>query len=52
MVGSDLGHTLSHGELEIITAATTVGAIPGALILGTISDKIGRKWSMVIADIS
>jgi MFS family permease len=27
-----------------------VGAIPGALILGSLSDKLGRKWSMVIAD--
>jgi SP family myo-inositol transporter-like MFS transporter 13 len=50
MVGTDLGHVLSSGELEIITAATTVGAIPGALILGSLSDKLGRKWSMVIAD--
>lgn len=50
MVGLDLGHALSASEQEIITAATTIGAIFGALILGTLSDKIGRKLSMVIAD--
>jgi SP family myo-inositol transporter-like MFS transporter 13 len=52
MVGTDLGHVLSDGESEIITAATTIGAIFGALILGTLSDKIGRKLSMVVADIA
>jgi SP family myo-inositol transporter-like MFS transporter 13 len=37
--------------MEIITAATTIGAFFGALVLGFLADKIGRKWSMTIADI-
>lgn len=52
MVGSDLGHVLNHQEQEIITAGTTIGAIFGALILGGLADKLGRKWSMAIADIA
>jgi MFS transporter, SP family, solute carrier family 2 (myo-inositol transporter), member 13 len=51
LVGTDLGHKLSIQEQEIITASTTIGAIFGALGLGFLADKIGRKWSMTIADI-
>ncbi|WWC65531.1 uncharacterized protein I303_108149 [Kwoniella dejecticola CBS 10117] len=50
MVGTDLGHVLSASEQEIITAGCTIGAIFGALILGGLADKIGRKWSMALAD--
>lgn len=50
MVGEDLGHKLSHAEMEIITAGTTLGAIFGSLILGSIADRLGRKWTMAIAD--
>lgn len=52
MVGTALGHTLSAAESEIITAGTTIGAIFGASILGTMADKLGRKWAMVISDIA
>ncbi|KAK7701294.1 myo-inositol transporter [Diaporthe eres] len=52
MVGTDLGHVLDAQEQEIITAGTTIGAIFGALILGGLADKLGRKWSMAIADIA
>lgn len=52
MVGSDLGHVLNAQEQEIITAGTTIGAIFGALILGGMADKLGRKWSMAISDIA
>jgi SP family myo-inositol transporter-like MFS transporter 13 len=51
LVGEDLGHKLSDPEMEIITAATTIGAFFGALVLGFLADKLGRKWSMTIADI-
>lgn len=50
MVGTDLGHLLSDPEIEIITAGTTIGAIFGALVLGGLADKLGRKWSMALAD--
>lgn len=52
LVGTDLGHKLSTVEEEIITAGTTIGAIPGALILGVLADRIGRKWAMLISDIA
>lgn len=51
LVGDDLGHFLSYSEQEIITAATTIGAIFGGAILGSLADKLGRKWSLCIADI-
>ncbi|KAM0752601.1 putative myo-inositol transporter [Meredithblackwellia eburnea MCA 4105] len=51
LIGEDLGHKLSNSEQEIITAGCTIGAIFGSLILGTWSDKIGRKWSMAISDV-
>lgn len=51
MVGTDLGHTLTASESEIITAGTTIGAIFGAAILGTLADKIGRKWAMGVSDV-
>lgn len=50
MVGTSLGHTLSATESEIITAGTTIGAIFGASMLGTMADKLGRKWAMIISD--
>lgn len=50
MVGTNLGHTLSDNEQEIITAGCTIGAIFGTLILGNLADKLGRKWTMAIAD--
>ncbi|WWC87425.1 uncharacterized protein L201_002314 [Kwoniella dendrophila CBS 6074] len=50
LVGTDLGKVLSSSEQEIITAGTTVGAILGAAILGPLADKIGRKWSLFVAD--
>ncbi|OCF30844.1 MFS transporter, SP family, solute carrier family 2 (myo-inositol transporter), member 13 [Kwoniella heveanensis CBS 569] len=50
MVGTDLGHELDDNEKEIITAGTTIGALFGALILGSYADKLGRKWAMAIAD--
>jgi SP family myo-inositol transporter-like MFS transporter 13 len=51
MVGTALGHALSDNEKEIMTAGTTLGAFFGALVLGGLADKLGRRWAMVIADI-
>ena len=50
-VGSDLGHPLTHGEQEIITAGCTIGAIFGSAILGGLADKLGRRLALFIADV-
>lgn len=49
-VGSDLGHPLSSVEQEVATAATTIGAILGAAVLGAFADKWGRKFCLLISD--
>lgn len=51
LVRDDLGHFLSYSEQEIITASTTIGAIFGGAILGTLADRLGRKWCLLIADV-
>ncbi|WWD00015.1 hypothetical protein V866_006923 [Kwoniella sp. B9012] len=51
LVGTDLGKALTSSEQEIITAGTTIGAIFGAGILGPLADRLGRKWSLFIADV-
>ncbi|KAI5478844.1 MFS transporter, SP family, solute carrier family 2 (myo-inositol transporter), member 13 [Pseudohyphozyma bogoriensis] len=48
LIGTELGHTLSNAETEIITAGTTIGAIFGSLVLGIWSDKIGCIIGTVI----
>ena len=52
LVQDDLGHFLSYSEQEIITAATTIGAIFGGAILGTLADRLGRKPCLFIADVA
>ena len=52
MVGNALGVELTAQRQEIMTAGTTIGAIFGALILGSLADRLGRKWAMAIADIA
>ncbi|WRT69341.1 uncharacterized protein IL334_006325 [Kwoniella shivajii] len=51
LIGTDLGSELSSAQQEIVTAGTTIGAIFGSAILGSLSDKLGRKWSITIADL-
>ena len=51
-IGSDLGRTLSDGNKELITSATTAGAFVGGIGAGVISDKIGRKMLLSIADVA
>ncbi|TIA94423.1 hypothetical protein E3P77_00168 [Wallemia ichthyophaga] len=36
---------------EVITAMTTAGAFISSLFAGALSDRIGRKWVLVISDI-
>lgn len=42
-VGDDLGETLSYGQKELITSATSLGALIGAILGGFLSDIFGRK---------
>ncbi|TFY62941.1 hypothetical protein EVJ58_g3541 [Rhodofomes roseus] len=51
-IGSDLGpQSLSNFQKELITTATTLGALIGGLIAGMLSDYIGRKPVLAVADV-
>ncbi|KAK9382454.1 general substrate transporter [Kockiozyma suomiensis] len=43
-IGIDLGHELSDGDESFITSATSLGALLGGIIAGTLADVLGRKW--------
>ncbi len=49
LVKQDLG--LSTFAAEVITSWVTLGALVGALIAGTLADRIGRRWTAVIAGV-
>jgi sugar porter (SP) family MFS transporter len=40
---------LSTFEAEIITSWVTLGALFGALVAGGIADRVGRRWTAIIA---
>lgn len=44
VIKEDLGHVLSSTDKELITSATSVGALVFALVGGPLADWIGRKW--------
>jgi SP family myo-inositol transporter-like MFS transporter 13 len=51
-VGTEFGgKTLTYSQQEIATAATTIGSIFGAAILGAFADKWGRKPCLLISDL-
>src|ERR1700759_1151803 len=51
-VGTEFGgKKLSYSQQEIATAATTLGSIFGAAILGFFADKWGRKPCLLISDL-
>ncbi|KAG9030258.1 myo-inositol transporter [Tulasnella sp. JGI-2019a] len=51
-IRGDLGPAeLSNIQKELITSSTTLGALLGGFAAGMLSDIIGRKWVLGIADI-
>jgi SP family myo-inositol transporter-like MFS transporter 13 len=51
-IGTDLDdHLLTSGQKELITSATTLGALIGGLASGVTSDYIGRKWVIGVASV-
>ncbi|KAI5795397.1 general substrate transporter [Peziza echinospora] len=53
VIGTDLGTAteLSNGQKELITSATSLGALFAGVCAGTLADKMGRKWVIAIADV-
>ncbi|EIW70914.1 hypothetical protein TREMEDRAFT_29066 [Tremella mesenterica DSM 1558] len=49
IISDDLGKTLSSWDKELITSSTTLGALLGGLISGTMSDYTGRKGVIGVA---
>ncbi|VDB86463.1 unnamed protein product [Peniophora sp. CBMAI 1063] len=51
-IGNDLNaNGLDNGQKELITSATTLGALLGSIGAGTLSDYIGRRPVLAIADV-
>lgn len=56
-IGTDLDHkVLTYGEKEIVTAATSLGALITSIFAGTAADIFGRKrclmGSIVVSKLS
>lgn len=51
-IREDLGHTLTSGDKELITSMTTGFAFVGGIAAGVVSDRIGRKWLLGVADVT
>lgn len=50
-IGTDLGRELTYGDKEIITAATSLGALISAIFSGVASDMFGRKTCLMVSNI-
>jgi MFS transporter, SHS family, lactate transporter len=44
-------HKLSTGTISAITIVANIGAMIGGILFGSISQRIGRKWAIVIASL-
>jgi SP family myo-inositol transporter-like MFS transporter 13 len=51
VIGRDLGSPLSDWQKELITSATTLGALIGGLVAGGMSDHTGRKRVITLASV-
>jgi SP family myo-inositol transporter-like MFS transporter 13 len=51
IIGRDLGSPLSDWQKELITSATTLGALIGGLVAGGMSDHTGRKRVITLASV-
>ncbi|KAK8864166.1 hypothetical protein IAR55_001412 [Kwoniella newhampshirensis] len=51
IIGDDLGVSLSTWQTEMITSATTLGALLGGLVAGGLSDYTGRKLVIILANV-
>ncbi|KAK9246602.1 general substrate transporter [Lipomyces tetrasporus] len=49
-MGTDLGHAITSSEKELITSATSLGALLGGIVAGTLADVLGRKWVTIGAN--
>nr|SIP56008.1 putative Sugar Porter [Yarrowia alimentaria] len=51
VIKEDLGKALTNGDKELITSATSLGALLGGVIAGAMCDFFGRKWVITFANI-
>lgn len=52
VIGADLGPAeLSNQQKELITAATSLGALLAGIGSGALADVVGRKWVIAVADV-
>jgi SHS family lactate transporter-like MFS transporter len=42
-------HSLTPGTISLISIVANIGAMIGGLAFGTLSQRIGRKWAIIIA---
>ncbi|CCC71920.1 hypothetical protein NCAS_0I02520 [Naumovozyma castellii] len=50
-INKDLGRTLTYGDKEIITAATSLGALISSIFAGTAADIFGRKPCLMFSNV-